>query len=76
MTYDRPVDGAFTARAFLEPATDWPRFLEMLGRYGMSRISAVAEISQAGAVAGRMEGEFAALSTDAPPAVRPISEST
>jgi len=66
MTYDLPVHGAFTARAFLDPAADWSRFVTMLKQYGMARIPAVAEIDYEGQVACRLTAEFVALSGATP----------
>lgn len=61
MSYDQPVDGAFTAASFLADGEDWPRFLRMLQRKGKARIAVHAELRFNGQIAGRLEGEFVAL---------------
>jgi thioesterase domain-containing protein len=61
MSYDAPVEGDFTARAFLAPDTDWDRAIEMLARRGKARITASAELIYNGAVAGRMDADFVTL---------------
>ena len=57
MEYQRPIAGAFTARATLPPATEWTRFLRMLERKGRARISASAILEYDGETAGRLNGE-------------------
>jgi thioesterase domain-containing protein len=61
MSYDAPVEGDFTARAFLAPDTDWERAIDTLTRRGKARITASAELIYDGAVAGRMDADFVAL---------------
>lgn len=61
MSYDLPIDGAFTAVSFLADSDEWPRFLRMLQRKGKARIAVRAELRFNGQVAGRLEGEFVAL---------------
>lgn len=62
MSYDQPVDGAFTAASFLTDGEDWSRFLRMLQRKGKTRIAVHAELRFNGHIAGRLESEFVALS--------------
>lgn len=61
MTYDLPLDGAFSATARLAEPEAWPRFLKTLRRMGRARVSVVAEVQAAGRAAGRFEGDFVAL---------------
>lgn len=61
MEYEKPIAGAFTARATLAPSIDWSRFLKMLARKGKARISASAILEYDGEVAGRLSGEFVAF---------------
>lgn len=61
MSYDAPIEGAFTATASFSPGNDWRRMLEMLERRGKARVGAVAELGYEGRVAGRLEAEFVAL---------------
>ena len=61
MSYALPIDGTFTAVATMPSAEDWARFLRMFKRRGKARIMVVSELHFAGQVAGRLEGEFAAL---------------
>jgi thioesterase domain-containing protein len=61
MTYDAPIEGAFTATGHFDDDTDWPRILGMLERRGKARIGAAAELSYAGRSAGRLAAEFVAL---------------
>jgi thioesterase domain-containing protein len=61
MSYDLPVAGDFTVTGSLAPDADWDRFIGALVRHGKGRISAVAELAYAGAVAGHLTAEFVAL---------------
>jgi thioesterase domain-containing protein len=61
MSYELPVDGAFTAVSSFADAGDWQRFLRILQRKGKARIAVRAELRFNGQVAGRLEGEFVAL---------------
>jgi len=61
MSYLLPIDGPFTATAAMPGADDWAQFLRMFRRKGKARISITSELHFAGQVAGRFEGEFAAL---------------
>jgi thioesterase domain-containing protein len=65
MEYDRPIAGAFTARASLADPAKWAAFLRALARKGKARIAVAAELEHAGAIAGRFTGEFVALSAEA-----------
>lgn len=61
MHYDLPIDGAFTARAFIEQAQAWTSFTRMLARKGKARIAVSAVLEFDGHIAGRFSGEFVAL---------------
>ncbi len=61
MEYDRPIDGAFTARASVDQVRDWSRFIRMLSRKGRARIGVASVLEYHGRVAGRFSGEFVAL---------------
>lgn len=61
MSYERPMDGDFGARSFLEPGQDWAAFTRMLARKGKARIGVSAVLEFGGQVAGRFAGEFVAL---------------
>ncbi|WP_019832207.1 YiiD C-terminal domain-containing protein [Sphingomonas sp. PR090111-T3T-6A] len=61
MDYDRPVLGAFEARATLPDPDAWPGFLAMLVRRKRARIEAQSVLLFDGEVAGRFEGRFVAL---------------
>lgn len=63
MEYDRPLLGEFTARASLEQADDWPKFTHTLARRGRARVTVMSVLEHAGQIAGRLTGEFVALST-------------
>jgi thioesterase domain-containing protein len=61
MSYALPIDGTFTAVAIAPSEEDWAQFLRTLRRKGKARITVASELHFAGQVAGRLEGEFAAL---------------
>ena len=61
MEYEHPIPGAFTARAELEQAAAWPRFVQMLARKGRARIGAVSILEYDGRRVGRFAGEFVAM---------------
>lgn len=61
MEYDRPIAGAFRAKAAIADPEAWPRFLRMLARKGRARISVTSVLEFDGATAGRFSGEFVAL---------------
>jgi thioesterase domain-containing protein len=62
MEYERPIPGAFTARAQFEDAQRWQRFTHMLARKGKARITMSAVLEHAGGIVGRLSGEFVAIS--------------
>jgi thioesterase domain-containing protein len=61
MSYDRPITGAFSARASLAANAAWPEFVRTLERRGKSRISVRAQLLFAGEQAGHFTGDFVAL---------------
>jgi thioesterase domain-containing protein len=61
MSYALPIDGTFTAVAAMPSSEDWAQFLRMFKRRGKARITVASELHFAGQIAGRLEGEFAAL---------------
>ncbi|POZ63528.1 YiiD C-terminal domain-containing protein [Chromobacterium alticapitis] len=61
MEYEKPIAGAFTARSALADPDDWPRFVNMLARKGRARIAVTAQLRCEGVAAGRLMGEFVAL---------------
>lgn len=66
MSYEAPIAGDFSARAYLPQGTDWDRFVAALARRGRARIAAVSELIFDGNVAGRLEADFVALSDQRP----------
>jgi thioesterase domain-containing protein len=77
ISFDRPMTGAFSARASLSANAAWPEFLRTLERRGKSRISVCAQLLFAGAQAGVFTGDFVALA-EAPgrSTLLPITEDT
>lgn len=61
MSYERPIDGTFTAEATSPNADAWSRFLRTLKRRGKARIMVTSVLNFGGEIAGRLEGEFVAL---------------
>ncbi len=61
MSYERPIDGAFTARASLGQPQDWEHFTRMLARKGKARITVASVLEHDGQEAGLFAGEFVAL---------------
>ena len=61
MDYLLPIEGDFTVRSMLAEPQEWPRFMRMLARKGRARLRVNAELECAGQVAGRLSGEFVAL---------------
>jgi thioesterase domain-containing protein len=61
MEYERPIPGAFTARAALDGEEAWPRFTRLLVRRGRARIAVSAVLAHGAGTVGRFGGEFVAL---------------
>lgn len=64
MDYLAPIGGDFTATATIGAEANWDRFLRMLSRKGIARITIGAELNYEGSVAGRLSGEFVAYGKD------------
>ena len=62
MNYDQPIAGSFTARSFIQTPAAWDPFLLMLRRKGRARLTVSSVLEYDGRRAGRLEGEFVALS--------------
>lgn len=65
MSYERPIDGTFTAEATIASAEAWEQFLLMLKRRSKARITVTSVLNFGGKIAGRLEGEFVALGATA-----------
>lgn len=63
MSYELPIDGAFTANSFIEQAQEWARFTRLLARRGKARITVSAVLEYAGQIVARFSGEFVALTS-------------
>ena len=61
MDYGLPIEGDFTACSSLAQPQQWDLFLRMLARKGKARTEVVSVLEYAGAVVGRLSGEFVAL---------------
>lgn len=61
MEYERPIPSAFTARATLDSADVWPRFMNTLARRGRARVLVSAVLECGDDTVGRFTGEFVAL---------------
>jgi thioesterase domain-containing protein len=70
MSYERPIEGDFTASATAPDAADWAKFRATLARNRTARIRVGAEVESGGERAGKLEGEFAVLPVAAVPATR------
>lgn len=72
MSYERPIDGTFTAEAVIASPEAWGQFLHMFKRRDKARITVTSLLNFGGKVAGRFEGEFVALgATGAQPIIPP-----
>ena len=60
-SYNRPIQGAFSARAALAQPDDWPRFVRLLERRGKARITVASTLDYAGEQAGQFSGDFVAF---------------
>ena len=61
MSYERPVEGAFTAQAMVAEVGEWERFVRTLKRRGKARVTVTSVLQCAGEAVGRFEGEFVAV---------------
>lgn len=61
MQYRRPIFGTFTATSRMADPAEWQKFLRMLERKGIARVSVASALDYAGEAVGEFEGEFVAL---------------
>jgi thioesterase domain-containing protein len=61
MSYEKPIDGVFTARCDAPSAETWQRFVTMLKRKKIARIEVVSVLEYDGEIAGKLEGVFVAI---------------
>ena len=61
MEYQRPIPGAFTARATLEHPERWKQFISMLVRKGKARVTVLAALAHMDRTVGRFSGQFVAF---------------
>lgn len=64
MTYEKPMDGPFTATSALARPEAWTTFLRTLQRMGRARIAVVSELRCQGKASGHLEGDFVALDAE------------
>jgi thioesterase domain-containing protein len=68
MSYEQPITGDFAAVCEAPEGSAWARFVSTLRRYGRARIGLVATLIQGDRRVGRLEGDFAAVSSrESPP---------
>jgi thioesterase domain-containing protein len=60
-SYNRPIQGTFTARATLAQPGEWPRFVRLLARRGKARITVVSTLDYGGEQVGQFSGDFVAF---------------
>jgi len=63
MDYELPIEGDFTARSSIDEPGAWDSFMRMLTRKGRARIGVSSVLEYEGQVAGRLVGEFVAMSS-------------
>lgn len=61
MSYDRPIYGTFTARAFIKQPEAWDVFMRTLLRRGRARIAVSSVLEYEDQQVGNFEGHFVAL---------------
>lgn len=61
MTYDKPIQGAFSAASRLDREEDWDKFMKILRRKGKARITVHCSLQCQGEAVGTFKGEFVAL---------------
>ena len=74
MEYERPIAGAFTARAALEHPHRWQQFTSMLVRKGKARVTVLAVLEDMDQVVGRFSGQFVAFGRAGEPAITPQAD--
>jgi thioesterase domain-containing protein len=65
--YEKPIAGAFTARATLAEPGSWESFVTLLQRRGKARIAVHATLECEGRIAARFAGDFVALAAETLP---------
>jgi thioesterase domain-containing protein len=73
MNYRLPIQGDFTVRSSVS-ADAWQKFLRMLSRKGIARITVSATLEYMGQAVGDFEGEFVALSAKTPGRTDPADD--
>ena len=61
MNYEKPILGAFRARATLDHPARWENFLKSLRRHGRARLEVSSVLHCEGETVGRLHGRFVAL---------------
>ena len=64
MDYDRPIDGAFSARSSLADPSAWAPFVKTLVRKKRARIAVQSSLMFGDAPVGRFKGKFVAFLRD------------
>jgi hypothetical protein len=64
MSYEKPIDGVFTARCYAPSAETWRRFIAMVKRKKIGRIEVTSVLEYGDEIAGKMEGVFVAIRLD------------
>lgn len=60
-SYNRPIQGTYSARATLAQPDDWPRFVRLLARRGKARITVTSTLDYGGEQVGQFSGDFVAF---------------
>lgn len=60
MSYEKPIVGTFTANAIIPDSATWDKFVAMLARKKVARISVTAMLRCNGEKVGELEGDFVA----------------
>ena len=61
MSFELPIAGAFTARAFIAPPAAWQQFMRMLERKNRARITVSVVLEQGGNAVAHLVGAFVAM---------------
>jgi len=64
MSYDKPMAGAFSARCDPPDPESWHRFVTMIKRKNIARITVASVLVYEGEITGKMEGIFVAIRTN------------
>ncbi|WP_020560189.1 YiiD C-terminal domain-containing protein [Thiofilum flexile] len=63
LEYERPIAGAFTARAYFAAPEQWEHFTQTFHQKGKAKLEVLAVLEYANQVCARFKGEFVALAT-------------